>query len=212
MVEYVVITWEGLTGGVRGMSVPAISIMGYKLSTDERLYFFLIAITAMLLFAANNITRTRVGRAFVAIRDRDIAAEAIGVNLTYYKVLSFAISSFYAGVAGGLYAYTMRHIHPDHFTLLLSIQYITMIIVGGMGSIVGSIFGAVFIVVAPEFIKLFAQSSARVFPVLEGRYDEEWNIAAFGLLIILFLIFEPGGLYSIWNRIKIGFKNWPFTY
>lgn len=212
MVEYAVITWDGVTGGVRGMSMPELSIGGYALDSDEKKYFFLLAVTFLMLAAANNIMRTRIGRAFVAIRDRDIAAEAIGVNLTWYKVLSFAISSFYAGVAGGLYSYTLGYIHPEHFTLLLSIQYIAMIIVGGMGSIVGTVFGAVFIVVTPEFIKMFAQGLGNLIPAVAGRYDEEWNIAAFGLMIMLFLIFEPGGLYALWNRVKTGFTNWPFTY
>lgn len=212
VVEYLVITWDGLTGGVRGMNMPKLAFAGYSLDTDEKMYVFLLVITGLMLAAAKNITRTRVGRAFVAIRDRDIAAETIGVNITYYKVLSFAISSFYAGVAGGMYSYTIGYIHPEHFTLLLSIQYIAMIIVGGMGSIVGTVFGAVFIVVIPEFIKLFAQGSAKLFPFMKDRYDEEWNIAFFGLLIMIFLIFEPGGLYSIWTRIKVSFKNWPFTY
>ena len=212
MVEFVVITWEGLTEGVRGMSMPTLTVFGYELDTDEKMYFFLLAVTALMLLTAANIMRSRIGRAFVAIRDRDIAAEAIGVDVTYYKVLSFAVSAFYAGVAGGLYAYTLGYIHPEHFTLLLSIQYIAMIIIGGMGSIIGSVFGAIFLVVMPEFIKMFAQGLAEVFPAMQGRYDEEWNIAAFGLLIMVFLIFEPGGLYAIWNRIKVFFKNWPFTY
>lgn len=212
MVDYAVITWDGLTGGVRGMSMPQLTIGGYALDSDEKKYFFLLAVTALMLTAATNIMRTRIGRAFVAIRDRDVAAEAIGVNLTSYKVLSFAISSFYAGVAGALYSYTLGYIHPEHFTLLLSIQYIAMIIVGGMGSIVGTVFGAVFIVVTPEFIKMFAQGLGAMVPAVAERYDEEWNIAAFGLMIMLFLIFEPGGLYAVWNRVKMGFRNWPFTY
>ena len=212
MVEFVVITWESVTDGVRGMNMPTPTVFGYELDSDEKMYFFLLIVTGLMLLAATNIMRSRVGRAFVAIRDRDIAAEAIGVDITYYKVLSFAISSFYAGVAGGMYSYTLGYIHPEHFTLLLSIQYIAMIIIGGMGSIVGSVFGAVFLVVIPEFITLFAQGLAEVFPAMQGRYDEEWNIAAFGLLIMIFLIFEPGGLYAIWNRIKVFFKNWPFTY
>lgn len=212
LVEYVVITWDGLTGGVRGMSMPAVSIAGYSLDSDEQKYFFLLSVTVLMLAAANNIMRTRIGRAFVAIRDRDVAAEAIGVNLTKYKMLAFAISSFYAGVAGALYSYTLNYIHPEHFTLLLSIQYIAMIIVGGMGSVIGTVFGSVFIVVMPEFIKMFAQALGSLVPAVAGRYDEEWNIAAFGLLIMLFLIFEPGGLYALWSRVKVGFRNWPFTY
>lgn len=212
VVEHVLITWEGVTGGERGLHMPELSIFGFVLDSDVKMYFFLLIITALLIIAAKNITRTRVGRAFIAIRDRDVAAEVMGVNLTKYKVLAFALGSFYAGVAGGLYAYVMGHIHPEHFTLLKSIEYLAMIIVGGLGSILGAVLGAVFIEIVPEFIKMFAQWLATLFPAMEGRYNDEWNVAFFGLLIMIFLIFEPGGLNAIWGRIKVGFKNWPFTY
>jgi branched-chain amino acid transport system permease protein len=212
VVEFVVITWENVTKGVRGMSVPTLSLLGFSLDSNNKLYYFLIVLTALAIIAATNLMRTRVGRAFIAIRDRDIAAEVIGVNLTQYKVMAFVISSFYAGVAGGLYAYVMEYIHPEHFTFLLSVQYLAMIIVGGLGSILGSVFGAVFITVIPEFIKALAQFLTLLFPVLQDKYDDGWNIAAFGLLIILFLIFEPKGLSGVWMRIKTCFKNWPYTY
>lgn len=212
LVEYVLINWSEVTGGARGMYMPDLTVAGMVLDTDERIYYFLLALAALMTIAAKNIARTRVGRAFIAIRDRDVAAEVMGVALTKYKVTAFAIGAFYAGIAGGMYAYVMGHIHPEHFTLLGSIEYLAMIIVGGLGSVLGSIFGAVFIVVVPEFIKLMAQGLESMIPALEGRYDHEWNIAVFGLLIMLFLIFEPGGLNAIWHRIKVGFKNWPFTY
>lgn len=212
VVEFVVITWESLTGGVRGLSVARPELIGYVFDSDTKLYYFLLILTALSVLAVKNLVRTRVGRAFVAIRDRDIAAEIMGVDITAYKVLSFTVSSLFAGLAGGMYAYTMGYIQPDLFTLLLSIQYLTMIIVGGMGTVLGSIFGAVFIVLIPELIKNLAQIFTLVIPSLAGKYDEEWNIAAFGLLIMLFLIFEPSGLNGIWNRIKTCFKNWPFTY
>jgi branched-chain amino acid transport system permease protein len=153
-----------------------------------------------------------MGRAFVAIRDRDIAAEVVGVNLTKYKVMAFAISSFYGGIAGGLYSYVTTYLHPENFNLLLSIEYIAMIIVGGLGSILGSIIGAVFLTVMPDIIKSVADIMGRHFSSLQGRYDEEWNVAAFGLLIMIFLIVEPRGLSGIWSRIKTSFRNWPFTY
>lgn len=212
VVEFVIITWEDLTGGVRGLSVAKVKLLGFTLDSDTKIYYFLLILTALSILAVKNLVRTRVGRAFVAIRDRDIAAEVIGVNITAYKVLAFTVSSFFAGIAGGMYAYTMGYIQPDLFTLLLSIQYLTMIIVGGMGSILGSIFGAVFIVLIPELIKNLAQFLTLLIPALAGKYDEEWNIATFGLLIMLFLIFEPSGLNGIWGRIKTCFKNWPFTY
>ena len=212
VVEYVVITWEEVTKGVRGIGVSTVNLFGYPLDSTNKLYYFLIAITALAIIAATNLVRTRVGRAFVAIRDRDIAAEIIGVNMTYYKVLAFTISSLYAGVAGGLYGYVMGYIHPEHFTFLLSIQYLAMIIVGGLGSILGSIFGAVFITIVPEFIKALADLLTLLIPALADKYDDGWNIAAFGLLIMFFLIFEPKGLFGIWGRIKTCFNNWPYTY
>ena len=212
VVEYVVLTWDWLTGGVRGINVATPEIFGYPLNSDSKIYYFLLLSAGLAILAVKNLVRTRIGRAFIAIRDRDIAAEVIGVNITAYKVISFTISAFFAGIAGGMYGYTMGYIHPEHFTLLLSIQYLTMIIVGGLGTILGSIFGAVFIVLVPEFIKTIALSLTLLIPGLEKKYSEEWNIAAFGLLMIIFLVFEPTGLHGIWNRIKTCFKNWPYTY
>lgn len=212
VVEYVVITWEDITAGVRGIGVPTLNFFGYPLDSNDKLYYFLVVLTALAIISTTNMMRTRIGRAFIAIRDRDIAAEVMGVSLTQYKVMSFAISSFYAGVAGGLYAYVMEYIHPEHFTFLLSVQYLAMIIVGGLGSVLGSVFGAIFITIIPEFIKSLAQFLTLMFPAIEDKYDDGWNIAAFGLLIMLFLIFEPKGLSGIWSRIKVCFKNWPYTY
>lgn len=212
VVDFVVITWDKLTEGVRGISVAKVTVFGVPLNSDNRIYYFLLVCTILSILAIKNLVRTRVGRAFIAIRDRDIAAEVMGVNITAYKVMAFTISSFFAGVAGSMYSYTMGYIHPEHFTLLLSIQYLTMIIVGGLGTILGSIFGAIFIILVPELIKAIARGSELLIPVLKGKYDEEWNIAAFGFLIMIFLIFESGGLYGIWGRIKTSFKNWPYTY
>ena len=212
VVEYVVITWDKVTHGVRGISVPTLSLFGYILDSNNKLYYFLLTVTLLMIIGSTNLVRTRVGRAFVAIRDRDVAAEAIGIDLTKDKVMAFTISSLYAGLAGGLYAYVMNYIHPEHFTFLLSIQYLAMIIIGGLGTISGSIIGAVFIVITPEIIKSLAQALALLIPGLADKYNEEWNVAAFGLLIILFLMFEPKGLFGIWSRIKTCFKNWPFTY
>jgi branched-chain amino acid transport system permease protein len=212
VIEYTVTHWEGLTLGVRGISVPAPAIFGYTLGDPSKLFYVTIFFVALLTMGAKNLARTRVGRAFVAIRDRDVAAAVIGVNLTKYKVMAFAISAFYGGVAGGLYSYSTGYLHPENFTLLLSIEYIAMIIVGGLGSILGSILGAVFLTVMPDAIKGMAEFMGERMAFLQGRYDAEWNIAAFGLLIMVFLIVEPTGLNGIWSRIKTSFKNWPFTY
>jgi branched-chain amino acid transport system permease protein len=212
VIEYVVTHWESLTMGVRGISMPRASLLGISLGNDERFFYVILTFVVILTLAAKNLVRTRVGRAFVAIRDRDIAADVMGVDLTQYKVTSFAISAFYGGIAGGLYSYYMGYLHPENFTILLSIEYIAMIIVGGMGSILGAIFGGIFLTMIPDFMKAFAEYLGKYFVFLQGRYDAEWNIAAFGLLIIIFLIVEPTGLNGIWGRVKRCFKNWPYTY
>lgn len=210
--EYTVTHWESLTMGVRGISMPGAEIFGLSLKDDSRFFYVILSFVVILTIAAKNLMRTRVGRAFVAIRDRDVAAEVMGVNLTQYKVTAFAISSFYGGIAGGLYSYYTGFLHPENFNLLLSIEYIAMIIIGGMGSVLGSIFGGIFLTIVPDVIKAFADFLGENLGVLKGKYDEEWNIAAFGLLIIVFLIVEPTGLNGIWGRIKTCFKNWPYTY
>jgi branched-chain amino acid transport system permease protein len=212
VVEYGVTHWESLTMGVRGIKVPSPSLFGYSLSSESSMFYLILTVVIILTAGAKNLMRTRVGRAFVAIRDQDIAASVIGVNLTHYKVMSFAISAFYAGIAGGLYAYSITYLHPENFTLLLSIEYIAMIIVGGLGSILGTVFGAVFLTVMPDVIKACLTFLGQYLVFFHGSYNEEWNIAAFGLLIMLFLIAEPTGLNGIWVRIRTSFKNWPFTY
>jgi len=212
VIEHLSIHWESLTKGVRGISVPSMEIFGYTFDTDEKFYFLILFVMVILLTAAKNILRTKVGRAFIAIRDRDIAAESMGVSLTKYKVMAFALSSFYVGIAGGFYAYYTTYVHPEHFNIMLSVEFIAMIIVGGMGSILGSIFGAVFITLVPEGLRWISYTIGQVYPVVADKFSDDWNIAFFGLLIMLFLILEPGGLVAIWERIKTSFKTWPFTY
>lgn len=212
VVDHVLIFWPSVTGGIRGLQIDPPRLFSHELVGEIRMYFFLVPVSGLMLLAAKNIARTQVGRAFVAIRDREVAAEALGVNLTGYKLLAFAISSFYAGVAGGLHAYTLGYVQPEHFTFLLSVQYIAMNIVGGLGSLLGSVLGSAFIVIMPELIKQLAKVLEWVLPSLQGHYGEDWNVSAFGLVIMLFLIFEPGGLNAIWERLKLGLKNWPYTY
>ena len=155
-----------------------------------------------------NLFRTRIGRAFIAIRDRDISAEVLGIPLLRYKLLSFGLSSFYAGVAGGLWAYFFRVVTPESFPLLMSIFFLAAIIVGGMGSILGGILGAVFMTMVPELLKL-------VFDLLPNStqytvFLSPVRTIIFGLLIIGFLVFEPHGLAEVWRRIRRFFHLWPF--
>jgi len=178
------------------------------LDSSFKLYWVIVPITVLLLIGAANLFRTRIGRAFIAIRDRDISAEVLGIPLLRYKLLSFAISSFYAGVAGGLFAYFFRAITPESFPLIMSIFFLAAVIVGGMGTMLGSVLGAVFMTLVPEVLKLIVgwlplgDSAMLVLSPV--------RTIVFGLMIVLFLIFEPHGLAEVWRRIRRLFHLWPF--
>ncbi|MDY7037423.1 MAG: branched-chain amino acid ABC transporter permease [Thermodesulfobacteriota bacterium] len=210
-VQYIMLHWESLTNGPFGINVPRMTIGGFIFNTNERLYYVFLIVTVLLLCGAKNILRTRPGRAFIAIRDRDIAAECMGVNLSKYKVIAFALSAFYAGVAGWVYAHLTAYMNPEYFTFVLSVESLIVIIVGGLGSVLGTILGAIFVVVLPEFIKGSLDMLTLIFPRLEGAYNDDWNIATFGLAIILCLLFEPNGMAGIYFRIKRFCKDWPFS-
>jgi branched-chain amino acid transport system permease protein len=197
-----------LTGGPSGLSVPPARIFGVELDTSARLYWVIVPVTALLLLGAANLFRTRIGRAFIAIRDRDISAEVLGIPLLPYKLLSFAISSFYAGVAGGLFAYFFRAITPESFPLVMSIFFLAAVIVGGMGTVLGSILGALFMTLVPEALKLVMG-----WLPLSGNtmlYLSPVRTIVFGLLIVGFLVLEPHGLAETWRRVRRSFHLWPF--
>jgi len=211
IVEFVIYRGAPLTGGAAGLSVPAPSVLGISLDTDHRYYYAVLVGTLAMLMLARNLLRTRVGRAFMAVRDRDIAAEIAGINVTRYKILAFAVSAFYGGVAGSLLAHQLRYITPESFTLLHSVTLTAMIIIGGLGSVLGSVLGAVFMVLLPEAIRLGVGAVSGRFPVLEMRFAFLQD-GIFGLIIILFLMFEPGGLVGTWRSVKTYWRTWPYSY
>jgi branched-chain amino acid transport system permease protein len=175
-------------------------------------YWVLLLLLIGTVFFASNLFRSRTGRAFVAIRDQDIAAQVIGVDLFRYKLLAFATSSFFAGVAGALTAHYSGVISWERFTLLdSSIPYLAMIIIGGLGSVSGSIYGAAFYVLLPALLTNFGRYAGDVLPAI-NNYIPFIQQGAFGLAIILFLIFEPEGIVKIWRNIKDYFRLWPFSY
>src|SRR3989449_9757412 len=208
---YVIIHWESMTKGVFGLMVPPATVFGLPLDSDARIFYLIFALTIPATLVTKNLFRTKVGRAFIAIRDRDVAAGVMGVNLYRYKLLAFVISSFYAGVAGGLMAHHSRILFPDAFTLLVAIDYLAMIIIGGLGSILGSIFGAVCMTLLPEVLKLTATSLTGVYPRAFGFIASTRDVI-FGLAIIPFLMFEPQGLARIWLRVRSYWKLWPYSY
>jgi branched-chain amino acid transport system permease protein len=211
VIEFTASHWESVTGGVNGISIPAAKLGPLVLSGDRKLFWLAFAVTALLLYFAKNLFRTKVGKAFVAIRDQDISAEVMGVNVFKYKLLSFGVSSFYVGVAGSLLAYQARIISPENFPITVAIDQLGMIIIGGLGSVVGSIFGAVFVTLLPELLRLVTGALSDSFPHLQQIFAP-LKMGLFGLAIVLFLVFEPDGMAARWHKIKAYWKLYPFSY
>jgi len=209
ILHFVFANWTSVTGGVSGLSMPPATLFGVELDTPAELYWLIVPVAILMVTGAANLFRTRIGRAFIAIRDRDISAEVLGIPLLRYKLISFGISSFYAGVAGGLWAYFFRVITPESFPLLMSIFFLAAIIVGGMGSILGGILGAIFMTMTPEALKLIVGWLSPVLPDAVALLSPVRTIV-FGALIVGFLILEPQGLAEIWRRIRRVFHLWPF--
>jgi len=209
ILHFVFANWTAVTGGVSGLSMPPATVFGLTLDQPHELYWVIVPITVLMVFGAANLFRTRIGRAFIAIRDRDISAEVLGIRLLRFKLMSFALSSFYAGVAGGMWAYFFRVITPESFPLLMSIFFLAAIIVGGMGSILGGVLGAVFMTLVPEVLKLMVGGLSAWLPDAVALLSPVRTIV-FGALIVGFLIFEPQGLAEIWRRIRRFFHLWPF--
>ena len=207
--EWIFSNWTSVTGGIRGLNVAPASIAGVPLDTDERMYFLVVGVTIVHFLLASNLRRSRWGRAFVAVRDRDVAAEIVGVNLFRTKILAFMVSSYYAGIAGGLWVYFTKVVTPENFPLSLSIQFLAIVIVGGLGSIKGTVYGTVFMTLVPEVLKAVTGLARVVWPTAQS-YLFPLRDVVFGLLIVVFLIFEPHGLAELWNRVKRFFSLWPF--
>jgi branched-chain amino acid transport system permease protein len=258
--EYLWINLDFVTGGSQsGRSFPEMQFRFWKeeaplldlesagtwlgtlnVTANAKLYLFIVLVVLVMTVLAKNLQRTRPGRAFMSIRDRDVAAEIMGVNEFGTKTTAFAISSFYAGIAGALLATFIGRTVPEQWNLLLSVEFIAIILIGGIGTISGALMGATFVIILPRLVEDFTgllqeqmagggfwatvldpiistgggdggliNTSAGVAP---GLSTDQLNFVIYGALIILFLIFEPLGLYGIWLRIRNYWKGWPFTY
>ncbi len=211
IIIWVVTHWDSVTGGVHALVVPPPTLFGMPLNRDVRFYWIIWGLVGFTALTMANLLRTHYGRAFVAIRDHDIAAEIMGINLFKYKLLAFAVSSFYVGLAGALIAHWRGIVTWERFTIEVSVLYLAMIIIGGLGSISGSLYGAAFMTLLPAVLNNIGMAFKDTLPLLE-----EWipflQQAMFGLIIILFLILEPRGLHKLWQDIKNYFKLWPFSY
>jgi len=211
IVEHLANSCGTLTNGAQGMTVMAPNLFGSTFDSDRTFFFLVFPLTALSILFARNLIRSRPGRAWIAIRDRDLSAEAMGINIYWYKLSSFAVSSFYAGVAGSLMAHYLQYVSPTNFELLVSVQYLAMIIVGGLGSILGSIFGAIFMTLVPELLKFLPDLLRNRYPFIVERFADI-NLILYGLIIMLFVILEPKGLNGIWNNIKVYWRMWPYTH
>jgi branched-chain amino acid transport system permease protein len=210
IIVWLIVHWDFLTGGVDAIVLEPATVFGWTPTGDFDWYWVIVGFAALATITATNLFRTGVGRAFVAIRDHDIAAEVIGVDPARYKVLAFAVSSAFVGLAGALTAYWTQILTWERFTLDVSILYLAMIIVGGLGSVAGSIYGAAFMIAIPAYLD---QLSLRVSAESILATDlPAIKLLIFGLTIVLFLVFEPRGLARIWQRAKDYLRLWPFRY
>lgn len=211
LITYIFRNWTAVTGGTSGINAPAPTIGPWILNTDKD-YFILVMLCLLIAtIVAKNLTRTKVGRAFVAIRDNDLAAEVMGINVGYYKLLAFFISCIFAGLAGSLYAHWRLTTVPDSFDLMASIWFLGYVIAGGMGSISGTFFGVIFIIGLTEVLRWITGPLSVAVPEMTT-----WILAlrpiVFGIVIILFLIFEPRGLAHKWGVFKTYYRLWPYPY
>lgn len=199
-------------GGASGVRVPPPSIGGLVLDSDAKFYYLVMVLLVLLTFFAKNIVRSRTGRAFVAVRDNDIAAETMGIAVFRYKLLAFFIGCFYAGIAGALFVFWLGTAQAEHYTLLNSIWFLAMVVVGGMGSITGALFGAAFIRIVEEVGRRVAPMIGGLVPGLALTVGAALPDIFIGLAIVVFLILEPRGLSHRWEMFKSSYRLHPFSY
>jgi branched-chain amino acid transport system permease protein len=204
IVVEVLTRWEGLTGGNAGLHLKPIEVFGMKFDGDQSFYYLCLGLTILSILGLMNLLRSPTGRAFVAIRDSEISASCMGVNLATYKTMSFALSAALTGVAGALYAHKISFISPEQFTLLQSIELVTIVILGGVGFVHGAVLGAGFLIVLPQLISLAKDY------LPSNIAGSGLQAVVFGTVLIVFIIFEPLGLYGRWLKVRTWFELFPF--
>ncbi|MDB5553885.1 MAG: branched-chain amino acid transporter permease [Rhizobium sp.] len=212
IINHIILYAEDLTHGPNGVFVKGATMFGFNVQKGAPLFYMTLIVTILIVFSALNLSRTRIGRAWMAIRDHDIAARVMGVNLVRYKLLAFAISSFIVGIAGGLMSLQLRFVNIDVFALILSIEALAIIILGGLGSIAGAILGAIFLTLLPEGLRLFFSLFANSESTFYTNYVYEIRGIAYGVVIVLFLRFKPDGLIGAWRDARKYWSNWPLAY
>ncbi|HWI84240.1 branched-chain amino acid ABC transporter permease [Ramlibacter sp.] len=205
IVEEVLARWESVTKGNTGLHVAAPSLLGQPLGSGAGFYFLCLAITVAATLAILNLLRSPTGRAFVAIRDSEISAQSMGIQLARYKTLSFALSAALAGLGGALYAHKLTFISPDQFNILQSIDLLLMVVIGGLGSVHGAFLGAIFLISMPQVIALgkdWLPAAVGQAPGLQAM--------VYGVVLIAFVLFEPMGLYGRWLKVRTYLQLFPF--
>jgi branched-chain amino acid transport system permease protein len=201
-----------ITGGFEGLSTPAPAIGGFVFNSDKLWYYPVVTITILMVFIALNFARSRFGRAWVAIRDNDLAAEVLGINVFSYKLLAYTLCAAYAGIAGSMYAPVISAISPDAFPFLDSIWMLGMLTVGGQASVVGAITGVVFLKALNQFVVINIPRLGDMLPWIGQGIVSSAGAIVFALVIILFLIFEPRGIAHRWQMFKVWYRLHPFPY
>ncbi|MFL2504685.1 MAG: branched-chain amino acid ABC transporter permease [Candidatus Azotimanducaceae bacterium] len=204
IVEQILSHWVSVTGGYRGMFVPDPSIGNLSLKSHTAFYFICLAFLSSSLLIALNILRSPLGRAMTAVRDSEISAQSMGINLARTKTIAFAISAGFTGLAGGLLAHKIGYLAPDSFNLLISIQLLLMVVVGGLGSLHGAIYGAIFIGFLPQALALLRDNLPEKFAQIPGLEP-----GIFGLILVVVLIYEPLGIYGRWLKVRSFFEEFP---
>jgi branched-chain amino acid transport system permease protein len=229
IVEEVLARWDSVTHGNEGIKVRPLELFGVPIAQNTNGFYYLcLAVLVVVMIAALNLMRSPTGRAFIAIRDSETAAKSMGINLAAYKVRAFAVSAAITGFAGALYAHKMSFISPEMFTLLLSIEFVMVVIIGGAIGLHGAVLGAIFIVMVDPLLTYLKDDMPGVIAgvadtlgastATANRWKE--NLAAlfsaaglkgaiYGLIIVLFILFEPYGLYGRWLKIKLFFQMFP---
>jgi branched-chain amino acid transport system permease protein len=226
IIQEVFTHWEAVTGGLKGRPVDKAVIFGVPFGDSRAFYFLCLAVLIVGLWLTANLLRAPTGRAWVAIRDSEIAAQSMGVHLAVYKTIAFAYSAALMGVAGALFAHKVGFLAPDIFTVLLSIQFLLMVVVGGLGSLHGALFGAVFVALLPvaiseardslpaalgQLASIFGRGAGDAVAGTVDRFVKQPGLepGIFGLILVLFILFEPLGLYGRWMKLKVYFSMFP---
>lgn len=202
--DEIILQWQSLTGGANGFTAIPPIIFGLTFDSYQKYFFITFISLAILLFVAKNIVRGSFGRTLMAIRDSETAAETMGINLGWYKAMAFTLSAIYAGLAGSLYAHFILFVSVDNFTLLHSIGFIVMVVVGGLGSISGSVMGAIFITILPEII-----SFTKDYLPAAVKTASSLQAAVYGIILMLFVIYQPAGFYGFWVKIRNWWRTFP---